>query len=500
MSVLGIDLGTSGVRAVAFANDGRVLDAASERLELHRGAPGRVELDPAEVLSVVESVVAQVAAEATARQDEPAALSFAVLGEAVLPLGAGGEPLARIAVSMDTRGAEAARRLGERLGAERFTAITGQPVHGMFSGFKIAAGGSGWEEAASFRCVGDYLTEQWTGRAAIDFSQAARTGLFDIEQARWSDEIIDSLAEDAPWLRRTALPIPIPGGEVAGRLTSSAAARLGLREGLPVVAGAHDQAAAFLGAGGAVGESSVIAFGSSDCVTVGTSDRPPGLSDTGFATYRVDDCLWVTLAGTAAGGWALEWFAALVGGTVSEVFGRLAPEPPSLLVLPYLAGSGTLDNDPGARGVFHGLTLETTIPELARAVVEGAGFEFAKIIDAFAARDVAVGMLRVSGGGAQNEAALKARAEATGSPLTPVTKDASARGAAMLAARGAGLDAAGLRAAPEATGPTQRPDPQTRRWYDEQRRQYRALYQATRSITLRPFVADTPAHEKENTK
>jgi sugar (pentulose or hexulose) kinase len=499
VSILGVDLGTSGVRAVAFAHDGRVLDAASERLELHRAAPGRVELDPSELLGAVESVVARVAAEATARQDPPRALAFAVLGEAVLPVGADGEPLARIAVSMDTRGEHAARTLGERLGAARFTAITGQPLHGMFSAFKVAAGGRGWEDAAGYRCVGDYVTEHWTGRAVIDFSQAARTGLFDIDRGQWSDDIIDALAVDAPWLRRSALPDPVAGGRIAGSLTAEVAARLGLAEGLPVVAGAHDQAAAYLGGGGTVNKNSVIVFGSSDCVTVGTADRPHGLADTGFATYRVDDRLWVTLAGTAAGGWALEWFAALVGGTVGEVFGHLAPEPPSLLVLPYFAGSGTLDNDPDARGVFHGLTLETTIPELARAVVEGAGFEFAKIIDAFAARGITVGTLRVSGTGAQNSAALRARADATGASLTPVTKDASARGAAILAARGAGLDAPGLEAAPGATETTQQPDPQTRRWYDEQRRRYRALYEATRSITLRPFEADSPAHEKEIT-
>lgn len=501
MSVLGIDLGTSGVRVVAYSAAGRVVDAAAAPLTLRRDAPGRVELDAAELLRTLEAVVAGVAAEAAARGDRPQALAFAVLGEAVLPVDAAGDPLAPIAVSMDTRGEQAARRLGERVGASEYTRITGQPLHGMFSAFKIAAGGPGWEQAAAYRCVGDFVTQRWTGRAVIDYSQAARTGVFDVARGEWSTVLIDALAEDAPWLRPDRLAEPVPGGAVAGALTEAAASRLGLEPGLPVVAGAHDQAAAFLGAGGEAGARSVVSFGSSDCVTVGTAERPAHLDGTGFASYRVDEALWVTLAGTAAGGWALEWFAAVVGGTVADVFGRLSAEPPALLVLPYLTGSGTLDNDPDARGVIHGLTLETTVPELARAVVEGAGFEFAKILAALRERGVRAGELYVTGSGAHNVEALRARAEAAGAALTPVTKDASSRGAAILAARGIGLDAPGLRQVPPPIASAQHPDESVRSWYDAQRDRYGALYEATRTIRIPAFQADRSAHahERKNT-
>lgn len=502
MSVLGIDLGTTGVRAVAFSADGRVLDAASEPLSLYRDTPGRAELDPTEVLRATERVVAQASAEATARQDPPQALAFAVLGEAVLPVDAAGNALARIALSMDTRGNHAAELLDESIGAARFTEITGQPLHGMFSVFKIAAGGQGWEEAAGYRCVGDFITEQWTGQAAIDYSQAARTGLFDVETLQWSDELIAAVQIAAPWITRDKLPEPVAGGNITGYISSLAAERLGLVEGIPLVAAAHDQAAAYLGAGGVPEVNSVISFGSSDCVTVGTDTRPSELNGTGFATYPVSDGLWVTLAGTAAGGWALEWFAALVGGTVDDVFSRLARNAPPLLVLPYLAGSGTLDNDANARGTIHGLTLETTIPELARAVVEGAGLEFAKIIDALHERDIRVGTIAVTGSGSRNPEALNARANAAGHALTPVTKDAAARGAAVLAARGATLHAPGLTDAPMPVAATQEPDPTTSEWYDAQRERYRALFEATRAITFAPLevARPNPAHEKENTK
>ncbi|HWK76838.1 FGGY-family carbohydrate kinase [Microbacterium sp.] len=493
MSVLGLDLGTSGVRAAAFALDGRELGSASASLELRRPSRDRVELDAAALIEAAESVVHDVAVSAAKAGDPVAALSFSVLGEAVVPIDASGSPLAAVAVSMDTRGHNAAAALGRRIGAERFATITGQPLHGMFSVFKIAAGDAGWQDAAGYRCMGDLLAERWTGVAGIDLSQAARTGLLDVATGRWSSELIEAFADTAPWIEQSRLPVPVAGGNVIGTVSSAAAARLGLPDGVLVVAGAHDQAAAFLGAGGAAGIRSVIAFGSSDCLTVATASRPAGLESTGFASYRIDEDRWITLAGTAAGGWALQWFAGIVGSTVGAVFGALSPDPPALLLLPYLAGSGTLDNDPQARGVLHGLTLETTVPEIARAVTESAGFEFREIVEAFAAHGVETGELAVTGSGSENAEALQARANAAGLPLVPVTPDASVRGAAQFAAAALGAAPAALLA--PVAAPAVVPTAAHAAWYARQRHAYMNLYVATRDIASHLAA---PAHQKEN--
>lgn len=506
MSVLGLDLGTSGVRAAAFSLDGREIGSAAATLELQRPARDRVELDAGELIAAAESVVRSAAAAARAHGDPVAALAFSVLGEAVVPIDAAGEPLAPVAVSMDARGHDAAAALGRGIGAERFAGITGQPLHGMFSVFKIAAGDEPWRDAAGYRCMGDLLAERWTGVAGIDLSQAARTGLLDVATGRWSSELLDAFADTAPWITEDRLPTPVAGGQAIGTVTGSTAERLGLSGDVLVVAGAHDQAAAFLGAGGAAGIRSVVAFGSSDCLTVGSASRPAGLEATGFASYRIDEERWITLAGTAAGGWALQWFAGIVGSTVGEVFGTLSPCPPALLLLPYLAGSGTLDNDPQARGVLHGLTLETSVPEIARAVAESAGFEFRTILDAFSAHGVATGDLIVTGSGSENAAALQARADAAGRSLTPVTADASARGAAMFAASALGAGSAPLLA--PTTAAVAEPAAEHSEWYARQRSAYRDLYRATRDIAAhlatpaRQPLSDpqnTPAHQKENT-
>ncbi|WP_309105135.1 FGGY-family carbohydrate kinase [Microbacterium sp.] len=496
MSIIGLDLGTSGVRAVAFDGGGGVRAHASARLALSRDGRGRVELDGDAILTAAERVVAHAASGAAAAGDPVRAIGLSILGEAVVPVDAEARLLAPVAVSMDTRGTPHALALGDAIGADRFSQITGQPLHGMFSLFKIMAGDERWRDAAGYRCVGDLVAERWTGRPGIDLSQAARTGALDVGTGDWSPDIFEFASEFAPWLREDRMPEPVAAGEVIARLAEPAASRLGLPAGTPVVAGAHDQAAAFLGAGGDPGIRSVIAFGSSDCMTIGTCERPHNLAGTGFATYRVRDGLWVTLAGTAAGGWALEWFAGLLDRPVVEVFDALSEVPPGLLFLPYLAGSGTLDNDPGARGVIHGLTLDTTVPDVARAVVEGAGYEFHKIVAALVSRGIAVGDLRVTGSGADNRAALAARVDASGLSLTPAPPDASARGAAMFALAAIGGDPAELSPRFDehlTVSPSTDPDG----WYARQRRAYVELYESTQGIAS--HLASSPAsHQKEN--
>ncbi|WP_460781254.1 FGGY-family carbohydrate kinase [Microbacterium shaanxiense] len=495
MSVIGLDLGTSGVRAVAFSDGGDVRGTASAVLTLRRDGTGRVELEAEEIITAAEDVVRRASQQSAESGDPVRAIGFSVLGEAVVPIDGAGAPSARVAVSMDTRGAAAAVAVGALLGDGRFTEITGQPLHGMFSLFKIMAGDDAWADAAGYRCIGDLLAERWSGVAAIDLGQAARTGMLDVDRGEWSAEILAAAAVTAPWVQAERLPIPVASGNVIGVVRAEAADALGVEPGTSLVAGTHDQAAAFLGAGGEPGVRSVIALGSSDCLTVGSRVRPQGLGATGFASYRVDEELWVTLAGTAAGGWALEWLAGLLNRDVADVFGELADAPPALLMLPYLAGSGTLDNDPSARGTIHGLTLDTTVPELARAVVEAAGFEFHKIIAAFRAHGVEISALHVTGAGAENAHALAARAAAAGASLTPVGRDASARGAAMLALRGVGKDPTPLRLEP--AGATPVADDAFAGWYADQRAAYVALYEATRC--LNPHLTTRPQpHEKEN--
>ncbi|MBM2620633.1 hypothetical protein JIG36_34550 [Actinoplanes sp. LDG1-06] len=464
MSLLGLDLGTSGVRAVAVDHAGRELAGAARSTTLARPGPGLVETDTEEVLAASIAVLAEVAAHPAVRADPPEALSFSVQGEAVVPVGADGVARAPAPVSMDRRGAALAARVAAELGEDTIQRITGQPAHPMFSVYKVA----GWTGATGLRCLGDYVAARLGARPAIDTSMAARTGTYDVDAGAWSAAILGATGVD-----ERLLPEVVAPGTVVGKLTTAID---GLVAGLPLVAGAHDQAAAYLGGGGRTGERSVVSFGSSDCLTVGTTARPRALVGTGLATYAMGSSGWLTLAGTAAGGWALDWFARLTGGDPDELFEQAASEPPRVLVLPYFAGSGTLDNDPLARGAVVGLDLNTSREDLARAFLESFGFEIRKIVAALGERDIDPGAVHAVGGGARSSRSLGIRASAAGRPLTPVRGNASARGAALLAGVGLGLyPSIDALPAPDA-GPALTPDPATTDWYAAQARRFRDLY------------------------
>jgi sugar (pentulose or hexulose) kinase len=226
------------------------------------------------------------------------------------------------------------------------------------------------------------VTARWGAAAALDWTLAARTGLFDVDAATWSAEMTSAAAVDAHWLTEVPFSECVPCGTPIGTVSGDAAERLRVPSGTALVAGAHDQAASFIGAGGRAGSVSTFALGSSDCLTVETPQRPTGIAGTGFATYPWRPARWLTLAGTAAGGWTLDWYVALTGvGDADALLSESSTEPPPVIVLPYLAGSGTLDNDPSGRGAVIGLTLDLSRAQLTRAFLEAAGYELASIVE-----------------------------------------------------------------------------------------------------------------------
>ncbi|MFY1636274.1 FGGY-family carbohydrate kinase [Solwaraspora sp. WMMB335] len=487
MSLVGVDLGTSGVRVVAVrAGDGTPLVGLARPTSLRRPGPGLVTTDAEQCVAAVTGLLAELAGHDAVAADPVEAISFSVQGEAVVPVDAAGLALAAAPVSMDQRGVPAAHRVEAELGAGQVQRVTGQPLHPMFSIYKIAYGGPGWTGPAvrGYRCLGDYVAARLGARPAMDTTMAARTGGYDVGQRCWSAQLLA-----ATGVPEALLPEVVTPGTAVGGLAAAAAAATGLPAGTPIVVGSHDQAASFWGAGGRPGTVSVFSFGSSDCLTVGSAGRPGRLDGTGLASYPVTagdvgdaDGQWLTLAGTAAGGWALDWFATLVGAADAAqrdaLFAAAAGTPAEVLVLPYLAGSGTLDNDPRARGAVVGLTLETSRAQLARAFLEASAFELHKIIAAFAARCVPVGAVHAVGGGARHAASLAIRASAAGRALTAVPVDASARGAALQAGVGVGryTGLADLPAPP--TLPAAVPDPTTTDWYAAQVRRYQDLYPA----------------------
>lgn len=485
MTLCGIDLGTSGARVAMFDTDGNELCSRNRTTPLFKSGDSRAETDATAVLAVVCEMLQELTGELNSAGRRVDALSLSVLGEATVPVDRLGWPVDRAPLSMDMRGAGPAELARNELGEARLTDITGQPVHPMFTVYKLAAEHERWRSlgAVRYQSVGEFVASHLGARPAIDYTMAARTGMYSVSDRTWSTEVASLLRVPLDGFAE-----PLPPGTVIGAVSAAAAQETGLHSGTPIVLGGHDQALGYLGGGGQLKMSSVLSFGSSDCLIVGSLSRPEGAARGGIASYELTEHHWLNLAGTAAGGWALNWLARLVHATSPEqfqgLFSNLRLDPSELIVLPYFAGSGTLDNDANATGAIVGLTLETTAEELAAGFVEAAGYEFAKIKEAFGGLNINLGEVVAVGSGSVNRSAMQMRASASAISMRGGPRHAAVRGAAMLAGVGIGAFAS-LNEIPRPQLEVDvevQPYPQHELHYANQRLKYTELYEYLRSM------------------
>lgn len=477
MSLLGIDIGTSGCRAVAFAEDGTPLAGAGRRYPTQRPSAGRAEQDAEAIWDAVAACVVEVNGAVGA--NPVSALAVAAQGETIVALDRHGAPLAPAPLSYDLRASEQAAALARLVGAERVRRVTGQPAHPMYSVAKLAWWRAHepdlWARAARFVCLGEWVALRLGVEPAIDYTMAARTGALDLAARAWSAEVLGALGVDA-----ARLSPPVPCGTALGHVERETARTLGFTEAVTVVAGAHDQAASMWGAGAVRPDLASFSLGTSECLTV-LHDGVGVLPETPFPFYPHDaGSEHVVLAGNPAGGALLEWFEAEFGGDLDEL--DVADDAGSVLMLPYVAGSGTAQEDPRATGSIVGLTLQTTRGMVLRALLESSGFELAANLKRLAAAGIPAADVLVVGGGARSDAALQVRADAAGRPLTaPAVASATCRGAALLAGVGAAVYP-DLAAAPAPAGTPRTFLPRERESTARRRAAYERLYPALRVL------------------
>jgi xylulokinase len=310
-----------------------------------------------------------------------------------------------------------------------------------------------------------------------------------VQTLDWDAELLDMAG-----IRRSQLPPVVASGTPQGNVPASVADRLGLPRGIVAVAGAHDQPAGALGAGIVHPGMAMYAVGTVECITP-AFDRPvvaPSMLAANLCCEpHAVTGMWVTLAFNFSGGSLLRWYrdtlcateqaaASANGRDVYDVITEgMSPQPPTVLILPHFAGSGTPALDPHALGAIVGLRLGTTKGELTRAVLEGPTFEMALNLESLANAGVEVRELRAIGGGARSDRWLQLKADVLGRPIHRLDlAEAGAFGAALLAGQGAGLWPSAAERAGEVvkTAETFEPHAATHRIYQERLAVYRDLY------------------------
>lgn len=452
MSLLGLDVGTTGCKAVAFNLKGQLLAQAYREYPLLHPQPGWAELDIhllwQSITEVIKSVNDQI------KTDPVQALSVSCQGEAVTAVDSGGNPLCNFIVTFDHRTVEQADWWQGSCGPEKIFSLTGMPLHAMYSINKImwfkAHQPDLYAQAVKFLCVEDYINYRLTGNAVSDWSLAARTMAFDVSKKCWSTEILKTAD-----VSEELLPETKASGNAIGQIDAKLSDELGFGRDVIVATGGHDQPCGALGAGVIEPGVAMNATGTSDvaCPVLAEVNLSKEMLAGNYCCYPhvANDC-YVSIAFNLTGGLLLRWYrdtffqqetadAVKNNRDIYEsIIESASDKIKCLFFLPHFVGAGTPYLDSDSRGALVGLTIDTSREELSKAVLDSTNYEMLLNIETMDHAGLKVHELRAIGGGAKSRRWLQMKADVFGLPVASMAvSEAAALGAAMLAGLSIGV-------------------------------------------------------------
>jgi xylulokinase len=480
---LGIDLGTSGVKLVLVDQAQRVVAQATAELDVSRPQPLWSEQDPEDWWRATGKAAAELRRAHARELSAVRAIGLSGQMHGATLLDARGRVLRPAILWNDGRSGEACRELERRL--PRIRDITGNLVMPGFTAPKLL-----WvaehepevfAQTARVLLPKDWLRLRLTGEYASEMSDAAGTLWLDVAARRWSEEVLE-----ATGLGPDAMPRLYEGSEATGELRPEVAAEWGLGGGVVVAGGAGDQAAGAVGAGVVEPGQGLLALGTSGVYFAAGRAFAPNPDRGVHAFCHALPGRWHQMSVILSAASCIGWIAALCAAEdeaalLSEIeeADRL---PGELLFLPYLSGERTPHNDPHAKGVFFGMTHDTTRADLGRAVLEGVAFALADGQAALVEGGDEIETLAVIGGGARSAYWGRILASVLDRELR-YCADAEV-GPAFGAARLARLAVTGedppAVCSPPAIAHIAAPEPALRDHYQERHRAYRRLYAALR--------------------
>jgi xylulokinase len=492
--LLGIDVGTTGAKALLIDRAGQVVTSATVEYPMYTPRPQWTEQRPADWWAATAKSIRQVLAEAGIEPGQVAGVGLTGQMHGLVLLDAQGEVLRPCIMWNDQRTAAQCAAITREVGAANVLRLTGNPVLPGFTAPKIAWVRENepevYRQAAKVLLPKDYVRYRLTDGFFSEVSDASGTSLFNVGQRCWSDEMLKAVGVPRSWMPEvTESPV------VSAHVSPSAASETGLLAGTPVAGGGGDQAAQAVGTG-VVAEGVVSA-------TIGTS----GVVFAASKAYRVElqgrlhafchavPGMWHLMGVMLSAGGSFRWYRDTLADLervraeeagidpyelLTEAAAQVAPGCEGLLFLPYLTGERTPYPDPNARGVFFGLTLRHSKAHLTRAVLEGVSYGLRDSLELMRGLGLSIEQVRASGGGARSPLWRQILADVFEAEIATVSvTEGAAYGAALLAAVGAGVYASvaeACQAAIQVTGSTQ-PGPEASVYADYYPR-YRALYPA----------------------
>lgn len=441
MISLGIDIGGTGCKCVAFRDDGTQLAIAYAEYPL---AAGQVNLPP----DILTSSVFQVIARCTAQLEDKqaiAAITVSSFGESFVAVDDAGNALTDILLYFGNTESEEFTQLVQRIGEEKFMETARILPDASYSLSKMlytrkVAQRPVWK----YLFIAGFLCYRLSGKAYTDVSLACRSLLYDVENRCWAKELLDACG-----IEENTLPEVLPTGGKVGVILPDIAVQLGLPLNVQVVIGSHDQVVNALGAGVANIGDAVDTSGTCECMTPLFPAIPENLDfqRNNFACVPyLEGRGFVTYAYNISAGSVVRWYRDALAGylnaeaqlqnkSIYDLLNEQCPHTPTyLMVLPFLQGmGGTPDVDAGATGLIAGLTTQTRLPDIYRAILEGVTFEMRYNQEKLQENGVRFERLYACGGGAKSAVWLQIKADILGCEIVPVKSDETgAMGSAIL--------------------------------------------------------------------
>lgn len=451
MSLLGIDVGTTGCKSAVFSEKGQLLALSYQEYDHQHPNPGWAELDSCDVWNKTKQTIVEVTQ--TSGIGPIKSLSVTSLGEAMVPVSENRNVLGPSILNYCVRGSEFYDRLEVSLPAEKLYEITGNTLATHFSIAKLM-----WikEHQPEFYNSVDFFLP-WTSFISfmlgaepfVDYSLANRTLLFDINQCDWSESLLDIAG-----INKNKLPVPAEAGTVIGSVSKKIASELGLSEGLPIILGAHDQCANAVGSGVIRPGQGMLGLGSFTCAVPVFNKKLDSLwmISRGINTeHHAVPNLFVSFIYNQ-GGSVVKWFrdtfasfehrVALETGDdiYKKLFSEIPDEPSKQIILPYFSMTGLPDFSALTSGVITGLRLSSTRGDILRGIAEGIIFDLKVTFDHLSEIGFGINELIVVGGGSKSQSWVQICADILGvKMMRPKIIESGTLGSAIIAGVGSGV-------------------------------------------------------------
>lgn len=452
--LLGIDIGTSGTKAVLFDVYGNIVASNTQEYLLYQPNNGWAEQNPDDWWKATVTSIQNVLNKSRINSSDIKGIGLTGQMHGAVLLDENYSVLRKAIIWCDQRSTQECSEITALVGAKRLIEITANPALTGFTASKILWVKNNeptiFEKVRKILLPKDYIRFCLTGEFATEVSDASGMQLLDVPNRCWSDEVLTKLG-----IEKNMLGKVYESQEVTGAITSKVAELTGLKAGTPVVGGAGDQAAGAVGNGivkkgvisSTIGTSGVV-FAHSDKVSI----DPEGRVHT--FCHAVPNT-WHIMGVTQGAGLSLQWFrnnlcheeissAQLMNIDVYEILGSAAALSTvganGLVYLPYLMGERTPHLDPDCRGVFFGLSARHDKRDMLRSIMEGVAFSLKNCLDIIQNMGVDINEIRASGGGGKSELWRQIQADLFGRAISTVnSSEGPAFGAALLAGVGAGL-------------------------------------------------------------